>query len=357
MAKRELLYCAANPSRSAAVGAVLMIAAGLLLGGPVSADAASPPAITSFSVTPVTDGEKGAEGNWVELSWKTEGADRVQLFRGGQEMPGRHQLPSGDVGWPLSMDGGLKTRLKKDAVFELVASNDDGQVSKTVEAGPAARRQSPTAGGPRILSFEATPRTIQSGGTVRFSWETEDAQLVRLFDGQGELESRIVLPSGKLGWPLSMNGALQETLDSSMTYKLVALSKTGRTSKSLDVIVERDEAAAEGGDCAVTVSITGKYGKFTDAVGVFRARAGDLGDFLLKSPVRTTRDHRTKGGVTSSQRSRMTVPPGEYFLVPSGGGEDGVGPFAVIYQPRRAGFTCRDGRSGRISFKADFAEY
>ncbi len=346
---------AANRRRSAGIGVALFVTAGLL-GGAASA-AGTPPTIASFSVTPVTEGEKGAEGNWVELSWQTEGADRVRLLRDRQEMRGRHQLPNGEIGWPLSMGGGLKMRLKAPAVFELVASNDGGQVSKIVEVETTGKPPAPAPRGPRILSFEAKPRTIQPGGTVRFSWQTENAGLVRLYDDQGELESRIELPSGKLGWPLRMNGAVQESPGRSTTYRLVALSKTGKTSKSLEVTVAGDEAAAEDGECTVTASITGKYGKFTDAVGVFQARAGGLGDFLFKSSVRTTRDHRTKGGTTTSQRSSLKVPPGEYFLVPSGGGEDGAGPFAVIYKPGRAAFTCRGGNSGRISFKADFAEY
>ncbi len=348
MNKRDLC-----PSRSA--GIVFLLTAGLLLGGPVAADDGAPPTITAFSVTAVTEGEKGAEGNWVEFSWKTEAADRVRLFKDGKEMRGRHQLPSGEIGWPLSMDGGLKSRLKRPAVFELVASNSVGQVSKIGEAEAAARPQTP-AGGPQILSFEATPRTIQPGDAVRFSWQIEGAGLVRLYDDQGEIESRIELPTGKLGWPLSMPGALQEFPDRSTTYKLEALSKTGRTSKSLEVTVERAEVPVAEGDCTVTAAFSGKYGKFTDAVGVFRAQAGGLGDFLFKSSMTTTRDHRTKG-VTTSRRSSIKVPPGEYFLVPSGGGEDDAGPFAVIYQPRRTGFTCRDGNSRRISFKADFAEY
>ena len=136
MEKRDL-----RSSRSAGIGILLLVTASLLLGGSAAADDASP-TIISFTVTPVTDGEKGAEGDWVELGWNTEGADRVRLLRDGREMRGRHQLPSGEIGWPLSMDGGLKIRLKRPAVFELIASNDAGQVSKTAETGPT-RPQAP----------------------------------------------------------------------------------------------------------------------------------------------------------------------------------------------------------------------
>ena len=108
-------------TRSAGIGIVFLITASLLLGGPASADAAATPTIVSFTVTAVTEGDKGAEGNWVELSWKTEPADRVRLLRDRQEIRGRHQLPNGEIGWPVSMDAGLKTRLKSRAVFKLLA--------------------------------------------------------------------------------------------------------------------------------------------------------------------------------------------------------------------------------------------
>ncbi len=297
-------------TRSAGIGIVFLVTAGLLLGGSAAADAADEPTIASFTVTAVTAGEKGAEGNWVELSWKTEAADSVRLFRDRQEMRGRHQLPNGEIGWPVSMDGGLKIRLKSRAVFELIASNDHGQISKRAEAEPVGP-QSPAPGGPRILSFEATPRTIQLGDFVRFSWQTADAQLVRLYDDHGE----IVLRGRKGGMPLSMNGALQESPARTMTYKLEALSKTGRSSKSLEVKVEQVKPGTTEGDCTVTASIDGKYGKFTDAVGVFETRANDLGDFLFKSPIRTTRDHRTKRDPTPSRTSKIKVSPGDYFLV------------------------------------------
>lgn len=358
MIKRE-----SCPTRLVRTGLVLFVTAGLWGSGSAPAAEASPPTITSFNISPVTEGDKGAERSWVELSWATEGADEVRLYRDERELGGRHQLASGEIGWPVSMKGGLKTQLKRPAAFKLVASNADGQVSKLVEVEAAARPEAAPSDGPQILSFEATPRTIQPGGTVRFSWETRNAELVRLYDDHGELESRIVLPSGKLGWPPSMNGALQESPGKTTTYQLVAISKTGKTSKSLDVTVEGAVVAEEEGqeatkkDCRVIVSIRGKYGQFTDAVGVFRGSGAGTGEFVFKSPVTTAHDRRAGADASAYQRSRLTVPPGVYRLVPSGGGEDDAGPFGVIYEPRRSTFTCADGHSGNFSFQADFAEY
>lgn len=351
------------PMYSARIGLVLLVAASLFRGGLALADDASPPIITAFSVSPVTEGEQGAEGNWVELTWATEEADRVRLYLDGQELRGRQQLANGEIGWPLSMNGGLKTRLKKPAVFELVAANAGGQVSKLVEVEAAARPEAPASEGPRILSFEATPRTIKPGDSVRFSWKTRDASLVRLYDDRGEIESRIMLANGKLGWPLSITGAFEESPEKTTTYKLVAITKTGSTSKSIEVTVESAVVAVDEGqeetheDCRVIVSIHGKYGKFTDAVGVFRAPGGGTGELVLKSPVATVRDHRAGRDAAAYQRSSLTVAPGVYRLVPSGGGEDAAGPFGVIYQPRYGTFTCGDGNSGDLSFKAEFAEY
>ena len=74
------------------------------------------------------------------------------------------------------MNGGLKSQLKKLAVFKLVASNADGQVSKLIEVEAVARPEAATPDGPQILSFEATPRTIKPGATVRFSWETPECR-------------------------------------------------------------------------------------------------------------------------------------------------------------------------------------
>ena len=327
----------------------LLAALGLVFAGLAAADG-SRPRIRSFRVTPVTEGDQGAAGNWVELSWVTEGADSVRLYKDDREMKGRVQL---------SMKSGLRTRLTKPAVFKLVAENAEGQVSKAVEAGPAAG----PGDGPRILSFEAEPRTLTPGQTVRFHWQIENAGQVQLLDDRGPLESRIELPSGKLGWPLSMNGALQESPEKTTTYTLLAASKTGKTSKSLEVTVTTATETTDDGPkdgeptCRVTVSIHGKYGHATDAVGVFRARGSGLGDFLFERPVTTVRDHRKKPEPAAYQRSIITLPPGEYMLVPSGGGSDSFGSFGVIYKPGRSRFSCENGNSGRVSIRADHAEY
>ncbi len=91
---------------------------------------------------------------------------------------------------------------------------------------------------PSILSFEARPAAISPGDTVSLFWEVANAEQVLLFDDFGALESRITLPSGKLGWPASMNGAQKEDLSKTTTFTLVAVSETGRVTKSFTVNVQ-----------------------------------------------------------------------------------------------------------------------
>lgn len=312
----------------------------------------SPPSITSFEITPAT--AKSQEAGWIEISWEAEGADGVKLYRDGEEMRGRQRLANGEIGWPASMS--FRIRNAKPAVYELVAENSAGKTTKSVQL-----KGSPTAPAPpKILSFRAAPPTIRPGDEVSLFWEVKDAEEVRLYDAYGEIESRIVLPSGKLGWPLSMNGELSEVLSEATTYKLVATSKIGSASTSFAVTlaqVAEEKPPAADESCRATVTITGIYGKFTDAVGVLEAQSSGPGKFLFKSPVSTVRDHRKSGAATVYQRANVTLPPGAYFLVPVGGGNDTHGDFSVLFKPGRTRFTCRGGESGRVSFQADHAEY
>ncbi|MHC4854697.1 MAG: hypothetical protein ACYTF5_22065, partial [Planctomycetota bacterium] len=77
-----------HPMLSNRLGPSLLLLAALLAPAPGLAADAAPPTITSFTITPITAGEKGAEGNWFEIGWTTEGADRVRLYKNGQELPG-----------------------------------------------------------------------------------------------------------------------------------------------------------------------------------------------------------------------------------------------------------------------------
>lgn len=96
-----------------------------------------------------------------------------------------------------------------------------------------------------IVSFRAEPRTIDPGDWVKLYWEVKGAQQVRLYDDHGELESRIELPSGQLGWPFLMEGAQQENLHQPTKFTLVASKQGERVSKSFQVTVGGKEACAK----------------------------------------------------------------------------------------------------------------
>ena len=336
-----------------------LICVGLLQGllpGLVSAqssDGAHPPTITSFEITHISTDNEGVKKSWLEISWHTEDADRVRLYKDGRELRGRSRLADGTVGWPVSMDRGFKVQHKSSALFKLVAENEQGEVSRTVAVEAQDAVKPPIADGPEILEFRLEPQSIAPGDAVRFYWQTRGAYRVQLHDDQGEIESRIVLPKGDFGWPLSMDGSVSESPSESTTYKLVAIGKAGSVSESFQVEVA-------GGECHVQVTISGKYGKYTDGIGVYRAGPRGPGEFLFDKAVSTVRDRRTSRDPSSPQelqRASFTAPPGEYFLIPRGGGQDNVGPFSVLYRPGRSRITCISGSSERFSFTSDQAEY
>jgi len=347
---KKINLCHLNSVR---IGVVLFVGVGLFLSKATFAQGSgktSLPTITSFVITPTTTTVKGVLRDWNEFSWKTANADRVRLYKDGKELKGRDQLSNGEFGWPLSLKGGLKIQRKRPALYKLVAENSNGKASKTLGV-KLKGNGSPTAPVlPEILAFKITPQTGRPGDVVQFYWQTKGAQQVRLFDDVGEIMSRIELTNGRYGWPLAMNNEMQESLNKSTTYKLVATSKAGSVSKSFKVtVVEKS--------CPVIVSITGKYGKHTDAVGVFQVKSGSTDKFLFKRPVNTVRDHRKGKNTTPYQKSNITLPPGKYSLVPTGGGKDKNGYFGVLYKPGKSKFICRNGNSGNISFKSDYAEY
>ncbi len=352
--------------RPACLAVALVAAVALQPRGAPAQDSgdASLPVIVSFEINPTTSDSKSLGKAWIEFSWETKNADRVRLYKDGRELKGRTQLADGEIGWPLSMDGALRSQHKGPAAYELVAENSVGKASKIVEVGrPGEGRPGkgtpgkgtpgtkppPAPARPQILSFRASPATVKSGDTVRFYWQVKGAKRVRLYDDFGEIESRIVLADGTLGWPLEMKGALMESPTRTATYKLVATNRVGTVSKSLRVLVR-------GRSCPVSVEITGRYSRHTDGVGVFQPAAGGSKKQVLDSPVKLVRDHRSGRTITYKTASFKLL-PGRYTLGPYGSGRDDHGSFAVLYRPTFSSFTCRDGNAGKFSFLGDQAEY
>jgi len=82
---------------------------------------------------------------------------------------------------------------------------------------------------PTILSFTASPTVVDVGEDVKFFWEVKNAKSVRLFEDNEEIESRIQLPNGSFGWPLTMPGAFSTSQPKTTAYKLVAANREGKT--------------------------------------------------------------------------------------------------------------------------------
>ncbi len=82
---------------------------------------------------------------------------------------------------------------------------------------------------PEIISFRASPVSVEAGKEVALFWEVKDAKTVRIYEGNNELEGRIELPDGAFGWPLKMPGAFSVMLPKTTTYRLVAESSQGRS--------------------------------------------------------------------------------------------------------------------------------
>lgn len=309
-------------------------------------DKSSLPTINSFVIKhKTTDEVNGKKTNWIEFSWEAEGADKVRLYRDGLEIKSRSQRSNGEMGWPLSLAGGFKIHHKKSAVYELVAENNMGKVSEKSDVKMKKKRLPPISKQPEILDFRVEPQNIKTGDQVSFYWQVKNAYKVLLYDNFGEIKSRIKLPKGNYGWPLFMNAIYKENLNKSEIYKLVAIGKKGSVTKSVKVIVNHKK-------CKLVVSVTGIYSKNTDGVGVYKVTSGGKNEFLFKTPIKTIK----KGGLIL-YRATISLTSGKYLIAPYGGGKYKYGFFGVMYKPRSINYTCKDGNTKYITFKADGAEY
>ncbi len=328
---------------------IFIVITGLLLPCKVGAqnkDKSSLPTILSFSTKHRTSDEgNGRKINWIDFSWQVENATKVRLYRNGIEIKSRSQRPDGEFSWPLVMRRAFSGQYKKSAIYELVAENNVGKTSKKLRINKKKKRTPPISIQPKILDFRVEPQNVKSGEQVSFYWQVKNVYQVRLYDSFGEIKSRIKLPKGNYGWPLSMNASYMENLNKSETYKLVVTGKNGTVSRSVKVLVS-------GKKCKLIVSITGIYSKYTDAIGVYKVIPNNANKFLFKRGVNVLRN---QGKI--SYKSTIYLPFGNYYLVPSGGGKDKYGYFGVMYKPRKIDFTCRDGNTKHIIVKADTAEY
>ncbi len=244
-------------------------------------DPGKTPSILLFRVLSTID--EGVQ--WHEFHWQVANTDRVKLFQDGAEIGGRSQRSDGTIGWPLSMSGGMRMRLKASTTFELIAEGADGSsVSKSqvaeVRATPTKPPKRPPGKSPgtppgtppgkppgkspgkppgkpvspSITLFRVSPAMAEPGGEIKFFWEVEHAQSIRLFEGDHEIDLRGIEDT------LSTGGvaAFLTTIDETTTFRLEASDRTRRaTSKSFTVKVEdADEPTAK---CSIRGQLRGKW--------------------------------------------------------------------------------------------------
>ena len=259
MAKSLSRFLPPTPFPAVTCSLVLLLAS---LGAP-PAGAAEPdegPKILRFEVLPTVD--EGVQ--WHELHWQVTGTDRVRLFADGNEMPGRSQQADGSLGWPLSMSGGMRMQLKATTTFVLVAESQSGdsvRARRVAEVEP--RNRPPKSPGesmgqdpelPTIRVFRAEPTRVEPGSEIHFAWEVENAHLIRIFEGDHEIDLR------GLESTLSTGGAavLSTTIDETTTFRLEAISRSRRAaSKSLTIRV--DATAEPEGPCSVEGRLAGDW--------------------------------------------------------------------------------------------------
>jgi hypothetical protein len=114
----------------------------------------------------------------------------------------------------------------------------------------------------------------------------------------------------------------------------------------------RNPGAAAGPTCTVNVSLTGRYARYADKVGVFESRDGKRGALLSSKAFAIRRE----GGQQSSH-AQLILTPGTYVIFPTCGGRDERGNFGCLVRPATTQVMCAAGRSQALQFTADSAEY
>lgn len=223
-------------------------------------DPSTAPRILLFRVLAAID--EGVQ--WHEFHWEVANTVRVKLFQDGAELRGRSQQADGSIGWPLSMSGAMRMRLKATATFELVAEGQSGasaskrQVAEVVFRKPPGKKRPQVppekSSSPRITSFRVSPAAAEPGQEIGFFWEVESAQSVRLYEGDHEIDLRGFEDN------LSTGGvaALRTTIDETTTFRLVASDRARRTtSKSFTVQVASN--AEPVATCSVRGRLEGRW--------------------------------------------------------------------------------------------------
>jgi len=224
------------------------------------------PRIMVFSAVPtIVDGEQ-----WFAFYWEVVNAKRVRLFEGDNEIRGRIQLADGSIGWPLSMSGSMRTKLTRMTTYELVAEDRKGQsVSKefTVKVELPVAVEPPRA--PRIVSFRVSPARVRPGEFVKFYWDVENADSVKLFDDIGELDFRGEMESRVDGW-------YSQSINKTTTFRLLAKGRDGRTVQDTFVVRIAEPAVGQS-TCGRRKTTIANHRVYPLGQGSFKAANQDYG--------------------------------------------------------------------------------
>lgn len=179
----------------------------------------APPSIVSFIATP----EAFGLGGEVTLSWKTEGVSTISIA----DEDGRPV----DLAGAGAREGAITIQPRVATSYELVAKGIGGTARAT-----ASTRLLP----PPTASLSASPRLIEIGGTSTLRWETDGAEKVLIFGGEGEEP----LVSGE------PNGEREVSPERTTVYRLVAAGPGGEVSVqerlALMPVIQRFDSPAAG---------------------------------------------------------------------------------------------------------------
>lgn len=171
--------------------------------------------ILAFEVEPTT---LPPGGGTVTISWKTRHATSAILEANGEAIGQAEPVE----------EGSLQREVQERTTFRLVAKGEGGDDTRevVVEVG---EEEAP----PRILSFAAEPTKIVRGETATLSWRTENAESVRILDGDGEAVD--------LGDANPAEGSVVVSPARTTTYTLVASRKSRSVEASTTVEIELPE--------------------------------------------------------------------------------------------------------------------
>ncbi|MEN8133176.1 MAG: GUN4 domain-containing protein [Pseudomonadota bacterium] len=104
---------------------------------------------------------------------------------------------------------------------------------------------------PEIVSFRVSPPTVKGGEWVKFYWEVENAESVRLYDDVGEIEQR-----GE--WDFQENGTSSTTINKTTTFRLLAADRAGRTARKTFTVQVAGSTQPKG-ICSIKGKLEGRW--------------------------------------------------------------------------------------------------